>query len=86
MKEKKDKSDDMRSIYSWMGIGIEFAIIVVFFTYLGKYLDKFQDTYPGFMIMGFFVGFSIEMHVILKRAGIIGSKKDKDQHKNNSKD
>lgn len=74
-KKPEDKFDDFKNVYAWMGVGIEFAIVVVFFTYLGKYLDKFQDTYPGFMIMGFLVGFAVEMNIILRRAGIIKSKK-----------
>jgi F0F1-type ATP synthase assembly protein I len=82
--KSEEKFNDLKSVYSWMGVGIEFALVVVFFAYLGKYLDKFQDTSPGFMIMGFFVGFAIEMNLILRRAGVIKSKKKsrKDDKKN----
>lgn len=81
MENKQDKFDDFKNVYAWMGVGIEFAIVVVFFTYLGRYLDKFQDTSPGFMVMGFLVGFAIEMNIILRRAGVIKSKKDKKDDK-----
>lgn len=85
MEEKDSKKDDLKSIYTWMGVGIEFVIIVLFFTYLGKFLDKFQNTSPGFMVMGFLVGFAIELRVILKRAGNLKSdtkgKPDKPQKK-----
>jgi F0F1-type ATP synthase assembly protein I len=82
----EDRFDDFKNVYTWMSVGIEFAIIVLFFTFLGKYLDKFQDTYPGFMIMGFFLGFAVEMNIILRRAGVIKSKKDKNDKSLNNKD
>ncbi len=89
MDKKKDnfpeKYNDAKDAYAWMGVGIEFAIVVVFFTYLGRYLDRFQDTSPGFMIMGFLAGFAIEMHIILKRAGVIKSKKQKEAEKDGKK-
>ncbi len=74
-KAKSEKSNDFKSAYVWLGVGIEFCIIILIFTYLGRFLDTFQQTSPGFMIMGFFVGFGIEMSVILRRAGVIKSKK-----------
>ncbi len=76
-KRKSEKTDDFKSFYSWMGVGIEFAVMILFFTYLGRYLDGFQNTSPGFMVMGFLVGFGIELWVILRRAGVIKSKKTK---------
>lgn len=89
MDGKKDnsneKSNDAKNTYAWMGVGIEFAIIVVFFTLAGKYLDKFQNTFPGFMVMGFLLGFAIEMRIILKRAGVIKPKKDKDKNSGKSR-
>lgn len=89
MDKKKDSfhevSNDAKNTYAWMGVGIEFAIVVVFFTYLGKYLDTFQNTFPGFMVMGFLAGFALEMHIILKRAGVLKSKKQKEQEEKDSK-
>ncbi len=89
MDKKKDnypeKYNDAKDAYAWMGVGIEFAIVVVFFTYLGRYLDRFQDTAPGFMIMGFLLGFAIEMNIILRRAGVIKSKKGKEEEKKDNK-
>jgi F0F1-type ATP synthase assembly protein I len=76
-KTKSERTDDLKSAYSWMGVGIEFVIMILFFTYLGRFLDGFQNTSPGFMVMGFLVGFGIELSVILRRAGVIKTKKTK---------
>jgi len=65
-----DKQQEWQRISTrWMGIGIEFTIVVGFFSWLGYFLDKKADTSPGFLIMGFFVGFSIMLYTMIKRAG-----------------
>jgi len=51
-----------------MSIGIEFAAVVGGFCWLGHFLDKFQNTSPGWMIIGFFVGFGVMIYIMVKRA------------------
>ena len=65
------KDTDFRQIAArWMGIGIEFVVVVCLFTYLGHKLDqKLGDTEPGFLIIGFFIGFSVMLYTMIKKAG-----------------
>lgn len=57
-----------RAAFRWMGIGIEFCVVIGFFVFCGYWLDKLEDTSPGWMILGFFVGFGVMMYIIWKRA------------------
>ena len=54
----------------WMGIGLEFAIVIGFCAFVGYWIGKFdtQDSSIGGMILGFFVGFAIMMYLMIKRA------------------
>ncbi|AQT69395.1 Putative F0F1-ATPase subunit [Anaerohalosphaera lusitana] len=71
MSENNDQRDqnDRWAAFAWMGIGIEFCAVVGFFMWLGSKLDKLQDTFPGFMIIGFFVGFALMLYIMIQRAG-----------------
>lgn len=62
-----------RGAFRWMGVGIEFCLVVGFFCLIGWFLDKLEDTSPGWMIMGFFVGFGVMLYLMVKR-----SQKDND--------
>lgn len=62
-----------------MGVGIEFCLVVGIFTYGGYWLGKLESkpgTSTGGMIMGFFIGFSVMLYTMLKRA-----KKDEDEER-----
>lgn len=67
---KKRFSDDTyyRGAFRWMGIGIEFCLVIVFFCLIGYFLDKLEDTSPGWMILGFFVGFGVMLYTMVKRS------------------
>ena len=67
---KKRFSDDSyyRGAFRWMGVGIEFCIVVGFFCFIGYFLDKLEDTSPGWMILGFFVGFGVMLYIMVKRS------------------
>lgn len=71
--EKKENDETRenwdRQSYKWMGVGIEFVLVIVFFCWLGSLLDRHEGTFPGFMIMGFFVGFGLMLYTLIKRAG-----------------
>ena len=67
-KNDKNQTNWDRQSYKWMGVGVEFVIVIGFFCWLGSLLDKYEETFPGFMIMGFFVGFSIMLYIVIKRA------------------
>ena len=75
-KDKKEQqaeqqAEEMKeSSYRWMGIGVEFCVVVMIFAWLGKKLDDFcGDTEPGFLIFGFFIGFIVMFYTMIKRAG-----------------
>ena len=57
-----------RGAMRWMSIGVEFCIVIGLFVFGGYWLDKIEDTSPGWMILGFFVGFGVMMYIIIKRA------------------
>ena len=59
-----------RAAFRWMGIGVEFCLVIGFFAFGGYQLGKLdtQDTSTIGMILGFFVGFSVMMYIIIKRA------------------
>ena len=72
MPKKFDFEDDefTKNAFKWMGIGIEFCLVVGGFAFLGYLLDSYLgDTSPGFLIFGFFIGFAYMMYTMIKRAG-----------------
>jgi F0F1-type ATP synthase assembly protein I len=68
-KEQLQKEEWQQISFRWMGIGIEFTVVIGIFSGLGYYLDEKAHTSPGFLIMGFLVGFSIMLYTMIKRAG-----------------
>jgi F0F1-type ATP synthase assembly protein I len=68
-KEQLEKEEWQQISVRWMGIGIEFAVVVGIFSWLGYFLDEKGGTSPGFLIFGFFVGFIIMLYTMIKRAG-----------------
>jgi F0F1-type ATP synthase assembly protein I len=68
-KEQLQKEEWQQISVRWMGIGIEFTAVVGIFSWLGYFLDEKGGTSPGFLIMGFLVGFSIMLYTMIKRAG-----------------
>lgn len=70
-RRRKDQSTDSsfyRAAFRWMGVGFEFILVVGFFVFIGYWLDQWEGTSPGWMILGFFVGFAAMMYIIVKRA------------------
>jgi F0F1-type ATP synthase assembly protein I len=68
-----------RAAFRWMGIGVEFCLVIGFFVFGGYWLDKLENTSPGWMILGFFVGFGVMMYVIIKRAKLTEQELDEDE-------
>lgn len=85
MARKKDSKQVESSFYRyaarWMGIGFEFAVIIGFCAFIGYLLDQWVGPSPGWMIMGFFVGFGIMMYIIIKRAQITQKELDEQEHR-----
>lgn len=70
-----------RAAFRWMGVGVEFCLVIGLFAFGGYQLGKLdtQDTRIGGMILGFFVGFGVMMYVIIKRAKLTEQELDEDQ-------
>lgn len=70
MKDNGRQEKDWRQVsVRWMGVGIEFCVVVLGFAGLGYMADNWLDTEPGFLIIGFFVGFAVMLYSMIKRAG-----------------
>ncbi len=84
---RKDQPTDStfyRAAFRWMGVGFEFVLVVGMFVFAGYWLDKLEDTSPGWMILGFFVGFGVMMYIIVKRAKL--TEKEFEEGKDPSED
>ena len=71
MARRKDQPTDSsfyRAAFRWMGVGFEFCLVIGAFVFVGYWLDKIEDTSPGWMILGFFFCFAVMMYVVIKRA------------------
>ncbi len=68
----------------WMGIGFEFIIVVGGLCFLGFWLDRAEGTSPGWMIIGFFVGFAVMLRIMIKRAKADENRSDFDSDKTDS--
>ena len=73
MVRKKERGPDpeemRRSMAEWLGVGIEFCLVVGACTLGGYWLDTKTNSLPGFMIMGFLLGFAGMIYTMVKRAG-----------------
>lgn len=85
MARKKDikqvESSFYRVAYRWMGLGFEFALVIGLCAFVGYLLDLWVGPRPGWMIMGFFVGFGIMMYTIIKRAQVTQKELDEQEHR-----
>lgn len=57
-----------RGAMRWMGVGFEFLIVIGLCVGAGYWLDQVEGTRPGWMILGFFVGFGIMLYMMIQRA------------------
>jgi F0F1-type ATP synthase assembly protein I len=91
-RKRKDQPTDAtfyRAAFRWMGVGVEFCLVIGFFVFGGFcigffvfggfWLDKLENTSPGWMILGFFVGFGVMMYIIIKRAKLTEQEFDRDE-------
>ncbi|MBL7214341.1 MAG: AtpZ/AtpI family protein [Phycisphaerae bacterium] len=81
-RRRKDQPTDSsfyRAAFRWMGIGFEFLFVIGFFVFIGFWLDKLENTSPGWMILGFFIGFAVMMYIVVKRAKITERELDEDE-------
>jgi F0F1-type ATP synthase assembly protein I len=79
---KQVESSFYRVAFRWMGIGLEFSFVIGLCAFAGYWLDRWLGPSPGWMIMGFFVGFGIMMYIIIKRAQVTQKELDEQEHQN----
>ena len=63
----RDNRGFNREDMKWIGIGVEFCVIISLFAYGGYWLDRWMgNENPEFLIAGFFVGFFLMIYWIIK--------------------
>ena len=68
--DEESKLEEMeQSSFRWLGIGVEFCIVVVACMLFGNWLDTKANTSPGFLILFFLFGFGGMLYSMIKRAG-----------------
>lgn len=80
--EEKEKDGVMLSVAPYLTLGIQLAITVVVFFFIGKYADEYFGTKPWLMIVLILVGMVGGM-VKFFRTVIELSKKEDDERNNN---
>ena len=65
--------------FQWMGVGLEFCLVIGFFVFIGYLLDKLENTIPAWMILGFFTGFGLMLWIVVKRVKLTEREFDKDE-------
>jgi F0F1-type ATP synthase assembly protein I len=64
--EKRDRAP-IPSAAEYAGVGIQFAVSILLFLFLGRWLDEKLGTSPWLLILGVFVGFGASLYSIVSR-------------------
>jgi len=80
--EKKEKTLQsigraVREIAPYSGLGLQLAVTVVLFWFIGKMIDEHYGTQPLWMIVGAMVGIVVGMYNFIKSVIELGKKKEK---------
>ncbi len=80
--EKKEKTLQsvgraIREIAPYSGLGLQLAVTVVLFWFIGKMIDEHYGTQPLWMIVGAMVGIVVGMYNFIKSVVELGKKKEK---------
>ncbi len=63
----RDERGFSRKDMRWLGLGVEFAVVVCIFAYAGYWIDRLiGGEEPEFLITGFFVGFLVMFYYTYK--------------------
>lgn len=63
---RDDRGFDRKEL-RWVGVGIEFCVVVLAFCFAGYLIDMWiENEEPEFMITGFFIGFVFMMYWLFK--------------------
>jgi ATP synthase protein I len=75
---KKSRPDEL-SASSYAGLGLQFAVGIFLFLYLGKWIDAKLGTSPAFLIGGVFLGAGASFYIVYRRL-VADQKKDDELH------
>jgi F0F1-type ATP synthase assembly protein I len=64
------------SAASFAGLGIQFAIGIVLFLYLGKWIDSRLGTSPAGLIGGVFIGAAASFYLVVKKVSALQKQDD----------
>lgn len=76
--QAQGRTDEL-SASSYAGLGIQFAVAILLFLYLGKWIDAKLDTSPVFLIGGVFFGAGGSFYHIYRRL-VAAQKRDDELH------
>lgn len=85
MKPNEFKRDRSRStlgqIGSYLGIGLELAVFLLLFIFLGRYLDSRWGTEPWLLLTGAVVGFVAGFYNLIKTLSRLGKSEKKKEER-----
>jgi len=64
--------------WSFVGLGLEIAVPVVLFTFLGYKADGWLGTEPWLLVVGALLGMAVSFYTLFKRVQGSGQKPDRD--------
>ncbi len=67
----------IKELAPYSGLGLQLAVTVVIFWFIGKLIDDHYGTTPLWMIAGAMLGIVVGMYNFIKAVFEIGKKKDK---------
>ena len=63
----KDEKPDEINVGSFAGVGLQFAVSIVLFLFLGQWIDRKLGTSPVFILAGVFIGGGAAFYSMYRR-------------------
>ena len=70
------QSGEGASLGAFAGLGLQFAVSIVLFVYLGQWLDRRFGTSPLFLLLGLFVGAGGTFYSMVRRLNAAQKRED----------
>ncbi len=77
--DEKKAGEVLRSAAPYMTLGLQMALAVTVFLFIGKYADELWGTTPWLMIIGIVFGFTGSMIKFFRMATEMGEKEDRER-------
>lgn len=80
--EKREKAFQsigraIKEIAPYSGLGLQLAVTVIIFWFIGKLVDEHYGTSPLWMVVGAMLGIAVGMYNFIKAVIELGKKKEK---------